>query len=80
MKFLILNTKNFIAVEFSQVQQRDQLVLQGQVLQQNLEVREVHRRSLIEMEELKKAQSSTFDMKDEHDNGTFWPSRGIVAK
>ena len=43
------------------VQQRDQQLLQGQLLQQNLELREAHQRSLTEMEELRKFQSSTFD-------------------
>ena len=42
-------------------QQRDQHLLQGQLLQQNLELREAHQRSLTEMEELRKFQSSTFD-------------------
>ena len=44
-----------------EVQQRDQQLLQGQLLQQNLEFREAHQRSLTEMEELWKFQSSTFD-------------------
>ena len=44
-----------------EVQQRDQQLLQGQLLQQNLELREAHQRSLTEMEELRKFQSSTFD-------------------
>ena len=43
-----------------EVQQRDQQ-LQGQLLQQNLELREAHQRSHQEMEDLKKFQSSTFD-------------------
>ena len=43
-----------------EVQQRDHQLLPGQ-LQQNLELREAHQRSLTEMEELKKFQSSTFD-------------------
>ena len=34
-----------------EVQQRDQQLLQGQLLQQNLELREAHQRSLTEMEE-----------------------------
>ena len=41
--------------------EEDQQLLQGQLLQQNLELREAHQRSLIEMEELMKFQSSTFD-------------------
>ena len=44
-----------------EVQQRDQQLLHGQLLQQNLELREAHQRSLTEMEELRKFQSSTFD-------------------
>ena len=44
-----------------EVQQRDQQLLQGKLLQQNLELREADQKSLTEMEELKKFQSSTFD-------------------
>ena len=44
-----------------EVKQRDQQLLQGQLLQQNLELHEAHQRSLTEMEELRKFQSSTFD-------------------
>ena len=44
-----------------EVQRRDQQLLQGQLLHQNLELREAHQKSLSEMEELKKFQSSTFD-------------------
>ena len=44
-----------------EVQRRAQQLLQGQLLQQNLELREAHQKSLSEMEELKKFQSSTFD-------------------
>ena len=40
---------------------RDQQLLQEQSLQQNLEQRQSHQKSLTEMEELKKFQSSTFD-------------------
>ena len=38
-----------------------QRLLQGQLLQQKLEFREAHQRSLTGMEELRKFQSSTFD-------------------
>ena len=41
--------------------EEEQRLLQGQLLQQNLELREAHQKSLSEMEELKKFQSSTFD-------------------
>ena len=44
-----------------EVQQRDQQLHQGQLLLQNFELREAHQKSLTEMEELKKFQSSTFD-------------------
>ena len=40
---------------------RDQQLLHEQLLQQNSELREAHHKSLNEMEELKKFQSSTFD-------------------
>ena len=41
--------------------EEEQRLLQGQLLQQNLEFREAHQRSLTEMEELRKFQSSAFD-------------------
>ena len=41
--------------------EEEQRLLQGQLLQQNLEFREAHQRSLTEMEELRKFQSSTLD-------------------
>ena len=56
-----LTDTNFKPLMTEEVQQRDQLLLQGQLLQQNLELREAHQRSLTEMEELRKFQSSTFD-------------------
>ena len=40
---------------------RDQLLLQEQLLEQNRDLREVHMKSLNEMEELKRFQGSTFD-------------------
>ena len=43
--------------------EEEQRLLQGQLLQQKLEVREAHQRSLAEMEELRKFQSSAFDTK-----------------
>ena len=50
-----------------ELQRRHQQLLQGQLLQQNLELREAHQKSLSEMEELKKFQSSTFDtLQDEN--------------
>ena len=44
-----------------ELQRRDQQLLHEQLLQQNSELREAHNKSLNEMEELKKFQSSTFD-------------------
>ena len=44
-----------------ELQQRDQQLLHGQLLQQDLELHEAHQRSLTEMEEFKKFQISTFD-------------------
>ena len=44
-----------------ELQRRDQQLLHAQLLQQNSELREAHIKSLNEMEELKKFQSSTFD-------------------
>ena len=44
-----------------EVQQRDQQLLQGQLLQQNLELRSANQRSLTEMEELRKFHNSAFD-------------------
>ena len=56
-----INQHEFQAARAEEDQQRDQQLLQGQVLHQNLELREAHQRSLTEMEELRKFQSSTFD-------------------
>ena len=44
-----------------ELHRRDQQLLHAQLLQQNWELREAHDKSLNEMEELKKFQSSTFD-------------------
>ena len=44
-----------------ELQRRDQHLLHEQLLQQNSELRQTHQKSLTEMEELKKFQSSTFD-------------------
>ena len=45
----------------AELQRRDQQLLHGRLLEQNLELREAHNKSLNEMEELNKFQSSTFD-------------------
>ena len=44
-----------------ELQRRDQQLLHAQLLQQNSELREAHNKSLNELAELKKFQSSTFD-------------------
>ena len=46
-----INQHEFQAARAEEVQQRDQQLLQGQLLQQNLELCEAHQRSLTEMEE-----------------------------
>ena len=48
-------------VQAEELQRQDQQVLHGQLLQQNLELREPHQKSLSEMEELKRFQGCTFD-------------------
>ena len=64
--------------------EEDQQLLQRQLLQQNLELREAHQRSLTEMEELRKFQSSTFDTiarrKLVEDQNTFWELSGRVQE
>ena len=50
-----------------EVQQRDQQLLQEQLLQQNLELRQAHQKSLTEMEESRKFQSSTFALLQDGD-------------
>ena len=44
-----------------ELHRRDQQLLHEQLLKQNWDLREAHQKSLNEMEELKKFQSSTFD-------------------
>ena len=53
--------KELHLVRVEKLQQRDQQLLHGQLLQQNLELRQAHQKSLTEMEEFKKVRSSTFD-------------------
>ena len=79
-------SKELINTNFKQLEpKKSNDFFQGQLLQQNLEFREAHQRSLTEMEELRKFQSSTFDTGktkirrgSEHYIGTFWPSTGIA--
>ena len=47
--------------EAEELHRRDQQLLHEQLLKQNWDLREAHEKSLKEMEELKKFQSSTFD-------------------
>ena len=66
--------------------EENQQLLLGQLLQQNWELCEDHQRSLTEIEELRKFQSSTFDTiarrKLFEDQDTFfwnlWPNTGIA--
>ena len=66
--------------------EEERRLLQGQLWQQKLEFCEAHQRSLTEMEELLKFQSSTFDtmarrkfIEDQkHYLGTLWQSTGIA--
>ena len=53
--------KKFHRAQAEEIQRRDQQLFRAQLLQQNWELREAHNKSLNEMEELKKFQSSTFD-------------------
>ena len=53
--------KNFIGAQAEGLHRRDQQFLHEQVLKQNWDLRAAHERSLTEMEELQKFQSSTFD-------------------
>ena len=56
-----INQHEFQAARAEELQRRYQQHRHAQLLQQNLELREAHQRSLTEMEELRKFQSSTFD-------------------
>ena len=54
--------EEFHCAQAEELRRRDQQLPQAQLLQQNWELREVHHnKSLSEMVELKKFQSSTFD-------------------
>ena len=69
-----------------ELQRRDQQLLHGQLLQQNLELREAHDKSLNEMEELKKFPEfhlrhyckKKISRGSGHYLGTFWPNTGIA--
>ena len=60
MKRSSRSKKNFVALNWKR-HRRDQQLLHEQFLKQNWDLREVREKSLTEMEELKKFQSSTFD-------------------
>ena len=51
MKLLKSQQEELHCARAEEVQRRDQQLLQGQLLQQNLELREAHQKSLSEMEE-----------------------------
>ena len=51
--------------------QRDQQLLHEQLLEQNQDLREVHEKSLNEMEEFERFQGSTFDTVDWSKIGTL---------
>ena len=61
MKLLNLNKKNFIAFELKKFNEEINSFFKDSYCCKNLELREAHEKSLSEMEELKKFQSSTFD-------------------
>ena len=61
MKLLNLSRKNFIALKQKNFNDEINNFFMHSLLQQNWELREAHKKSLNEMEELKKFQSSTFD-------------------
>ena len=56
-----INQHEFQAARAEELQRRDQQLLHARLLQQNSELREAHEKSLNEIEEIKKFQSSTFD-------------------
>ena len=56
-----IDQHEFQAARAQELQRRDQQLLQGQLFQQNSELRDAHHKSLNEMEELRKFQNSTFD-------------------
>ena len=60
VKFLILNRKNFTFELKKSNHEINNFFMNG-YCKQNSELREAHQKSLNEMEELKKFQSSTFD-------------------
>ena len=70
--------------EFQAARAEEDQRLQEQLLQQNLELREAHQRSLTEMEELRKFQSSTFDTiarrKLVEDQNTFLELSGRIQE
>ena len=81
-----ISQHEFQAARAEEEQRRNQQLLHAQLLQQNLGLREAHQRSLTEMEELRKFQSSAFDtmakrkfIEDQNTFlGTFWSSTGIA--
>ena len=61
MKLLNLNKKNFTALELKKFNNEINSFFKDNYCSKNLELREAHQKSLTEMEELRKFQSSAFD-------------------
>ena len=61
VQLLNLNKKNFIALELKKFNNEINSFFKDNYCSKNLELREAHQRSLTEIEELRKFQSSTFD-------------------
>ena len=61
MKLLNLSKKNFTALKLKNFNDEINNFVNEQLLKQNWDLREAHEKSLNEMEEFKKFQSSTFD-------------------
>ena len=60
-ELIVSQQEELHCAQAEELQRRDQQLLHKRLLQQNSELREAHQKSLNEMEELKKFQSSTFD-------------------
>ena len=84
VKFFESQQEEFHCAQAEELQRRDQQLLHERLLQQNSELREAHQKSLNEMQELKKFQSSTFDCKTKisrgpgHFFGTYWQDTGFA--
>ena len=78
--------EEFHCAQAEELQRRGQQLLRERLLQQNSELREAHQKSLNEMEELKKFQSSTSrhycktktGRGPGHYFGTYWQDTGFA--